>query len=133
MSRPRDVRQDDLFRPALDRVIDLNHPLAQLAQRIDWTSLERRFGEFHEAGPGRPPLPVRLIAGLMVLKHLHRLSDKALCARWLENPYFQYFCGEHAFRHELPFERSSLSRWRHRVGKERLAAMVEESLAEARR
>ena len=40
--------------------------------------------------------------------------------RWVENPYFQFFCGEEVFRHELPFDRSSLSRWRRRLGEERL-------------
>ena len=33
---------------------------------------------------------------------MHNLSDEALCERWVENPYFQYFCGEVVFRHELP-------------------------------
>jgi hypothetical protein len=43
---------------------------------------------------GVPPLPTRLVAGLFILKHMHNLSDQALCERWVENPYFQYFCGE---------------------------------------
>ena len=43
---------------------------------------------------------------------MHNLSDEALCEQWVENPYFQYFCGEVVFRHELPFDRSSLTRWR---------------------
>jgi Transposase domain (DUF772) len=28
---------------------------------------------------------------------MHNLSDEALCERWVENPYFQYFCGETVF------------------------------------
>jgi hypothetical protein len=32
---------------------------------------------------------------------MHNLSDEALCDRWVENPYFQYFCGEVMFRHDL--------------------------------
>jgi len=131
MAKPRDVRQKDLFRPALDRVIDLGHPLVRLAGRIDWPALETRIGAVCRAGPGRPPLPARLIAGLFVLKRLEGLSDAALCKRWLENPYFQYFCGEEAFRHALPFERSSLSRWQRRVGREPLAALLASSLAAA--
>ena len=35
MSRPRDERQKDLFRPPLDKIIDLGHPLVKLAERID--------------------------------------------------------------------------------------------------
>jgi transposase, IS5 family len=30
-----------------------------------------------------------LVAGLFIVKHMHNLSDEALCARWLENPYYQ--------------------------------------------
>jgi IS5 family transposase len=73
------------------------------------------------------------MAGLAILKHLHDLSDEALCERWLENPYFQLFCGEEFFRHTLPFDRSSLTRWRQRMGEERLMALLQESLAVATR
>jgi hypothetical protein len=112
---PRDERQKDLFRPALDQIIDLGHPLVRLAGEIDWEFLEQRFAAVCEAGAGQPPLPARLTAGLFILKHTHSLSDEVLCARWLENPYYQYFCGEQAFRHELPFDRSSMTRWRQRL------------------
>ena len=131
MSKPRDERQNDLFRPPLDEIIDMGHPLVKLALEIDWGFLEQRLGGRYEAGPGQPPLPVRLVAGLMILKHMHSLSDEALCARWLENPYYQFFCGEPSFRHQLPFDRSSLSRWRKRLGEESLAALLQESLAVA--
>lgn len=131
MSLPRDERQKDLFRPSLDAIIDLGHPLVKLAERIDWGFLETRWGAVYEAGPGQPPLPVRLVAGLFIIKHMHNLSDEALCDRWVENPYYQYFCGEHVFRHELPFDRSSLSRWRGRLGAEQIAALIQESLAVA--
>ena len=75
---------------------------------------------------------MRLVAGLLILKHLHALSDEALCARWLENPYFQYFCGEHVFCHDLRFDRSSLTRWRQRLGEERLVATASASGSPAR-
>ena len=84
-------------------------------------------------GPGQPPLATRLVAGLFILKHMHNLSDEALCDRWVENPYFQYFCGEVVFRHELPFDRSSLTRWRQRLGEEQIAALLQESLSVAHR
>src|SRR3546814_7930283 len=64
---------------------------------------------------------------------MHSLSDEVLCARWVENPYYQYFCGEAVFCHELPFDRSSLTRWRQRLGEEHLAARLQESLSVARR
>ena len=50
------------------------------------------------------------MAGLAILKHTYNLSDEALCERWVENPYHQLFCGEEFFRHDLPFDRSSITR-----------------------
>jgi Transposase domain (DUF772) len=49
------------------------------------------FGAVSNDGPGQPPLPTRLMAGLAILKHMHNLSDEALCERWLENPDYQLF------------------------------------------
>ena len=94
MSQPRDDRQDDLFRPPLEEIINLRHQLVRLAAEIDWDFLAGRFSSVCRVGPGQPPLPTRLVAGLFILKHMHNLSDEALCDRWVENPYFQYFCGE---------------------------------------
>ena len=73
------------------------------------------------------------MAGLAILKHMHDLSDEDLCARWVENPYYQLFCGEEFFQHKLTFDRSSLTRWRQRMGEEKLVALIQESLAVATR
>ena len=133
MSQPRDDRQDDLFQSSLEQIINPRHALVLLAGKIDWDFLGRRFGSVCSVGPGQPPLPTGLVAGLLIIKHMHNLSDEALCARWVENPYYQYFCGEMVFRHEVPFDRSSLTRWRQRLGEEQLAALLQESLAVAHR
>jgi IS5 family transposase len=115
----------------LDEIIALGHPLVRLAREIDWGFLDGRFSSVCRPGPGQPPLPTRLVAGLLILKHMHDLSDEALCARWLENPYYQFFCGEESFQHALPFDRSSLTRWRQRLGEEQLSALIQESLSVA--
>jgi IS5 family transposase len=133
VSQPRDDRQDDLFGPSLEKIINLRHPLVRLAAEIDWEFLAGRFGSVCRVGPGQPPLPTRLVAGLLILKHMHNLSDEALCDRWVENPYFQYFCGEVVFQHAAPFDRSSLTRWRQRLGEEQIAALLQESLSVAHR
>jgi transposase, IS5 family len=129
----RETGQTDLFRARLDQIADPDHPLVKLSGAIDWTFLETRFGEVCDHDPGRPPLPTRLMAGLAILKHLHDLSDEVLCERWIENPYYQLFCGEEFFCHKLPFDRSSLTRWRQRMGEERLVALLQESLSVATR
>src|SRR5918995_1015896 len=134
--RPRERRetgQRDLFRARLDQIVDLDHSLVKLARAIDWSFLEERFGAVYTDDPGRPPLPTRLMAGLAILKHTYDPSDEVLCERWVENPYYQYFCGEEFFQHRLVFDRSSLTRWRNRMGEERLAALIQESLSVATR
>jgi len=134
--RPKERResgQKDLFRSRLDQIIDMGHPLAKLARAIDWGFLEMSFGAVYADAPGRPPLPTRLMAGLAILKHMHDLSDEVLCERWVENPYYQLFCGEEFFQHKLTFDRSSLTRWRQRMGEEKLVALIQESLAVATR
>jgi len=55
------------------------------------------------------------LARLAILKHTGDISAEALFARLVENPYFQFFCGEEFFRHDLPFDHSSLTRWRLRA------------------
>ena len=90
--RPRERREtgkQDLFRSRLDQIIDLDHALARLARTIDWRFLEERFGAVYRDGPGQPPLPTRLMAGLAILKHTFDLSDETLCERWVENPLYQ--------------------------------------------
>src|SRR5437762_1760570 len=134
--RPRERREtgeQDLFRSRLDQIIDLKHPLVTLARTVDWGFLERRFGEVYTDDPGQPPLPTRLMAGLAILKHTYDLSDEVLCERWVENPYYQYLCGEEFFQHRLIFDRSSLTRWRQRMCEEKLAALIQESLSVATR
>ena len=132
--RPRERRESggqDLFRSRLDQVINMDHALVKLARTIDWRFLEEKFGAVYKDGPGQPPLPTRLMAGLAILKHTYNFSDEVVCELWLENPYYQYFCGEEFFQHRLPLDRSSMTHWRNRMGEERLQALLQESLAVA--
>jgi IS5 family transposase len=73
------------------------------------------------------------MAGLHLLKHMEGLSDEAVCARFVENPYHQYFCGEQFFRHKLPLDRSSMTRWRGRIGSDKLKLLLAETLSVAMR
>ena len=124
--------QDDLFRARLENLIDLRHPLVRLAGLIDWGRFEAEFGALYTDG-GRPGLPTRLMVGLHLLKHMDGLSDEAACTRYLDSPYAQLFCGEAFFQHALPLDRSSMTRWRRRIGPERLELLLAETVEAARR
>lgn len=105
-----------LFQSRLDQILNLKHPLIVLANAIDWSSFEDAFGSFYSEGRGRPGVPVRLMVGLHYLKHAFDCSDESVVAGFVENPYWQYFCGYDYFQHEFPIDPSSLTRWRKRVG-----------------
>lgn len=141
----------DFFRSRLDTMIDLRHPLAVLATRMPWAQIEatlapvfaRRAREGQAVvgedlfGPtvavagggvsaaGRPRLPIRLMVGLLYLKHAFNESDESVCERWAENVYFQYFCGEAYFQPRLPCVPTNLVHFRQALGE----AGVEELLA----
>lgn len=123
-----DVGQQDLFRNRLDQIIDLNHPLSRLTKLVDWERLHKEFASYY-ADIGRAGIPIRLIVGLNLLKHIYKLSDEQVCARWVENPYFQFFCGEIFFQHRFPIERSSMSHFRGRIDSSTLETILQESLA----
>jgi len=134
--KPKPTQQDsgteDLFRAKLRNIINLRHELVRLAELIDWEGMERSFARFyHEAG--RPGLPIRLVVGLHLLKHIEGLSDEAVCERWERDPYMQYFCGEEYFQHAFPLERSGMTHFRKRVGEQALEGLLQETLAAAYR
>ena len=117
-AKPKGPEQDDLFRARLVEIIDMRHELVNLAALIDWEFFEREWAGFFSSEAGRPATPSRLVAGLLYLQHAYKLSDAAVVARWIENPYCQHFCGETFFQHRPPIDPSSLTRWRIRIGEE---------------
>jgi IS5 family transposase len=123
----------ELFRSRLETIVDPRHPLVRLAKLIDWRRFDEAFGALYTDGVGRPGLSTRLMIGLHLLKHMDGLSDEAVCARYLDSPYVQLFCGESYFQHRLPLERSSMTRWRKRIGPERMEELLAESLEAAQR
>jgi IS5 family transposase len=84
--------------------VDSRHPLIRLTNLIDWERFATTFGPLYKDRVGRPGLPTRLTVGLHLLKHMAGLSDETVCARYLDSPYRQAFCGETYFRHALPLD-----------------------------
>ena len=113
--------------------IDVMHPLVVLADMIDWNAIESVTTASFAGGPGRPPLPSRLIAGLLYLEHAFKLSDEQVVAFWLENAYWQVFTGETYLQTEPPIDPSSLSRWRKRLGEEGVEELLAQSIEAAKR
>lgn len=123
----------ELFQQPLSELINLQHPLVKLADLIDWSVFEIRWAVFFPSPTGRPASSPRLIAGLLYLQHTFACSDEDLLWTWVENPYWQHFCGETYFQHEAPIDPSSLTRWRQRIGEEGVEWLLTETIEAARR
>lgn len=109
-------REHELFRLELSNMIDHRHALVKLSHQINWQAFIDEFGSLYVEGKGRPGIAIRLMVGLHYLKHTFNLSDEEVVERWIENPYWQYFCGEQYFNHRLPIDPSQMTRFRKRIG-----------------
>jgi len=133
MSPKKTTSPAELYRSHLEQMIDLNHPLVKLTLQINWTAFEDKFGKLYTPTWGRPGLPIRLMVGLTYLSRMYDLSDEAVVEGWLENPYWQYFCGYEYFQLRFPLDPSSLVRWRKRVGAEGMEFLLQQTLVTAKR
>jgi len=116
--KPQSVPTDGLllFQAHFDQQLNLEHPLIKLAHQIDWEAFDRQFGEHYCEDNGAPAKPTRLMVGLHYLKHTYNESDESVVARWVENPYWQYFCGYTHLQHDCPIHPTSMTKWRQRIG-----------------
>ncbi len=89
----------------------------QLAKRIPWEYFDAEFSQ-HYAHTGRPAKPICLMVGLSILKHLENLSDERVVQLWVQNPYYQAFCGEVEFQWTFPCDPTDLIYFRQRIGTE---------------
>ena len=133
--KPKPQHRDafELFQAHFDQLLNPRHELVQLARKIDWNRFEIAFAACYTEDMGAPAKATRLMVGLQFLKYTFNESDASVVARWVENPYWQYFCGFTHMQHEVPIDPSSMSRWRKRVGVDRLALMLQETIDLARR
>ncbi|MFY9512519.1 MAG: IS5 family transposase [Rubrivivax sp.] len=122
----------ELFRSRLDEQINMEHPLVKLAALIDWPQIQSSFSAGFTSTRGRPALAPRLVAGLLYLQHTFDASDEAVVNTWVENPYWQHFCGQVYLQTELPIDPSSLTRWRQRIGEEGVERLLAITIDAAR-
>jgi len=109
--------QKSLFSGSFMDVLDSNDPLIALADNYHWSKLEDYLQQFY-SGIGRPPKPIRLMVGLLLLKQLENLSDENIVLQFKRNPYYQYFCGYKDYLPQEPCHATELVKFRNRIGKE---------------
>lgn len=123
--------QNDLFEPRLSEQLNPDHPLYKMSKVIDWDELEKDLSPFFCHTKGTPGKPIRLVSGLFMLQHCFDLSDENSLENWLENPYWQFFCGYDFLQWELPIDPSSMSRWRKRLGEKGIEAILKATIRAA--
>jgi IS5 family transposase len=123
----KNQNQGSLFFSFSD-TLDQKHPLYILANKIDWGVFEKAFAPLYSARMGRPAKPIRLMVGLLMLKHIRNLSDEMVVEQWSENIYFQYFTGESSFVSGFPCEASELVHFRKRIGESGAELILKESI-----
>lgn len=125
-AKPSGTRQTSFLMPTLGEQLDPRQPLKQLAEQLPWAEFEQAFGKYYSA-EGRPAKPVRLMVGLLLLKQMFNQGDETVVAAWVQNPYWQYFCGMSEFQWQVPCDPSDLVYFRQRIGEAGLQRMLQVS------
>ena len=127
LAKPKIQNQASLFF-TLEETLNQKHPLYILSNRVDWELFDREFGPLYCQDNGRPAKPIRLMVGLVILKHLRDISDEGIVEQWAENLYYQYFCGQQEFSSCEPCDASELVHFRKRIGEPGAELILKESI-----
>lgn len=118
----------EIFKVRLEEIINKAHPLVRLSETINWKVLEEKLSEKYSNKMGAPGKEIRLMVGLQYLKYMYNESDEMIVSKFVENPYYQFFCGNEYFEHSLPIDPSSMTRFRKRMGKETIEELFKQTV-----
>lgn len=117
--------QSRLFEQRLSEQLNPNHELLILTDFIDWDMLEIKLGNYFAHEVGTPAKPVRLVIGIILLQQMYKISDEEVLYKWVENPYWQIFCGYDYLQWKFPIHSTTLTKWRQRLGVEGIENVFE--------
>lgn len=127
LAKPKIKNQSSFFF-TLEDTLNQKHPLYILSNKVDWTLFDKEFSPLYCEDNGRPAKPIRLMVGLLILKHIRNISDESVVEQWSENLYYQYFCGQQEFVSSQPCEASELVHFRNRIGESGIELILKESI-----
>jgi hypothetical protein len=142
MYKPKDrdtyVLFPELF-PFGGRLDERNRWL-RISELIPWPELEGEYLKYFSS-VGRPAKDAQLILGLLLLKHMTKLSDREMLVTVMKNPYMQAFCGFHSMAAAATLDASTLTQVRKRLGpkffreleKKTYTVLIERGIIRARR
>ena len=123
--------QQHLFKSRLSNQLNLDHELILLSKHIDWDYLHDQFEPLFDEHFGAPAKAVQEVIGIIILQQMYGFSDERVVKLWIENPYWQYFCGHDYLQSAPPLHPSSLGKWRKRLGEEGLEVVLGVTLSAA--
>jgi IS5 family transposase len=74
MIKPKTNENQLTFCSTFEEVLDKKHPLCVLANKINWKFFEDEFSKHYHKTMGRPAKPIRMMVGLLILKHLRNFK-----------------------------------------------------------
>lgn len=128
---PRKLNQEQgrLFEKPVFPALNTKHPLMILEQEINWAWLEQELTLFYkQQGPGYPPVPIRVLAGLTVLQYMKKMSDGEVINYFLDSFYVQHFCGYRYPQWKKPLNACTLVRFRQRIGEKGANKLLKASI-----
>jgi transposase len=104
--------------------------VASILSKLDLHDIEETLSEpYHTTGPGRPPRNPLGIFKALIVKQLRTIpSDRELYRRLWNDEALREICNIE--KHEKPYHPSQLTRFRNRVGPERLEGIMNNLLEE---
>ena len=127
LAKTKDKQQLGFF-TTFEEQLNRQHPLYILSNRVDWKKFEDAFRKHYCENNGAPAKPIRLMVGLIILKHIRNLSDESVVEQWAENAYYQFFCGEEYFASAEPCVPTELVEFRKRIGEQGVELIFQESI-----
>jgi IS5 family transposase len=116
------------FYSSFEEQLNRTHELYILSNEVNWKMFDDAFEKLYCEDNGAPAKPIRLMVGLILLKHIRDLSDESVVQQWSENVYYQYFTGEQMFASGEPCDASELVHFRNRIGTEGAELIFKESI-----
>ena len=99
-------------------ILDPEHKLLRLSEVISWESAHDAIAPYY-SNLGRQGLPIRLMVGLHLLKHMENMSDTQCADRIRGDLYWMYFCGvevDDLKKKYAHLNSSSMTKFRNRIG-----------------
>ncbi len=95
--------------------LNTNNRWIKMAAQVDWEKFEKIYAKTF-ATIGRPGKDARLVIGALIVKHKLDISDAETTQQITENPYVQFFVGLSTYHYQSPYDSSTLTQVRKRLG-----------------